>query len=221
MGIVLAEVRGLLDTWRQAIMVALEANPALLADDQWWRELAASELAPGLETAFFSAMERAVMDSPWAVSWDMINMDVRALAGEMAFELVDPGVPGGLVSPRKRFLIDDIRPRLASGELAWSDLKSTLMDSRLFDEYGARLIARTETTTLWADSHRMAAEAMGIGYKRSIRAEVGRRCPTNVCNDAMAEGWIPIEQEFEQAGTQGPAYHPHCYCYLQFKGELV
>jgi hypothetical protein len=161
-------------------------------------------------------MEEAVLNADFAVSWARVNPRVQELARAMAFDLVNLDNPQGIVRPRVGFL-DDIRGQLASGALPWTGLEDALQG--MFSEYRARLIARTEVTTLWANSHMAAAIESGIGFKRSIRAELGRPCPSRVCPDAQAEGWIPMGQEFEAAGKLGPAFHPHCYCYLQFSGE--
>lgn len=174
-------------------------------------------MQPALTASFELAIQEAIKQSDVAVSWTRINPLVRELAGRMAFSLVNIDNPRGIVKPRASFL-DVVRGELASGQLAWTDLASRLETT--FGEYSARLIARTETTTLWAKSHRLAATEGGMGYKRSIRAELGRPCPTRVCPDAQAEGWIAIGENYKASGTDGPAYHPHCYCYEQFSLEV-
>lgn len=212
-GIVLDKVRAVLDEWRDALVVSLESDAPFD-----WVAYANSEMLPALAASFNLAIQESIKQSGFSVSWTKVNPLVRQLAGQMAFELVNIENPKGIAFPRKNFL-DIVRTQLGTGELAWVDLPSRLEE--MFGEYRARLIARTETTTLWAKSHKLAATEAGMGYKRSIRAELGRPCPTNVCNDAQAEGWIPIGQDYAASGTDGPAYHPHCYCFEQFSLEIL
>jgi len=169
-----------------------------------------------LEGAFNAAIQEAIRQSGFSVSWTKVNPRVRELAKGMAFELVNLNNPNGIVASRVGFL-DEVRGLLATGELDWVDLEDKL--GEMFSDYRARLIARTETTTLWAEGQRLAAMEAGQRYKRSIRAELGRPCPTRVCLECQEEGWIPIDEPFAHSGTEGPAYHPHCYCYLEFAEE--
>lgn len=216
-GIVLGAVRDVLDRWQADIIATLEMDPELLAEEAWWVEYANTEMQGELERAFGLAMQEAIAESGLTVSWTRINPEVRALSRRMAFQLVNLENPQGIVAPRVGFL-DEVRGQLASGELPWTELEDKLQE--MFSEYRARLIARTETTTLWAQSHAMAARESGMRYKRSIRAELRRPCPTNVCIEAQEEGWIPIGDAYMASGTDGPAYHPHCYCYEQFGYDI-
>ena len=180
------------------------------------RAFVRTELQPELEKMLSAAAEHAARNSGLAVSWDRINEDVRTLARRRAFELISLQGPQSIVRPTVHFL-DKVRDELATGELAWADLRLRLQ--KMFGPYRARLIARTETTTLWADSHMIAAVAAGMTDKRSRRATHRRPCPSSLCDDAEAEGWIPIRQLFRKSRKQGPAFHPSCFCFLQFKGE--
>ena len=179
-----------------------------------WQVFANESLRPELEQAFFQAARESAKVSGFDVSFETINDAVRLLARDRAFELVRLDGPENIVRPTLDFL-DRVRDELAEGVLAWTDLKQRLQT--VFGPYRARLIAITETTTLWAHSHLAAAIAAGMTHKRSRRATHRRRCPSGVCNSAEDEGWIPIRQLFRQSRKQAPAFHPHCYCYLQFK----
>ena len=211
--LMLGTVQQLLGDWAARITDVLAENPDLLADPMWWQLYANQELYAPLRGTMELAIREAIGLSGIPVSWGTINQRVRDLAGEMAFEMVNLSNPRGIVRPRAGFL-EGLRADLVSGALNWSDLPSAL--EGMFGEYRARLIARTETTGLWAKSHLLAAAEAGVGFKRNVRAELHRPCPSNVCPDAQDEGWIPLGQAFRLSGLQGPHFHPHCYCYLQF-----
>jgi len=162
----------------------------------------------------------------FSVSWTRVNLPVRRVARDLAFCYVDFGDDASLASARRRAL-DEIRERLVSGELAWHELEDAIVKTNLFEDWEAKQIARTTTTTCWAESHRLTAKEAGQTHKRSIRADKGRQCPNNVCNKAEELGWIPIDALYSEyidipfGDVQGPAFHQGCHCYMQFGSERI
>lgn len=208
LALILDGVRRALKKWLGRAVDLFEAD-----DTIDWQDYANRHLRPELERSLQAAAVESAK-GVFDVSWDRINEPVRALARRRAFELVTLDGPENIVRPTRDFL-DRVREELATGELAWTDLSLRLQ--KMFGPYRARLIARTETTTLWADSHMIAAVEADMTHKRSRRATHRRPCPSSVCDDAEAEGWIPIRQPFRKSKKQGPAFHPGCYCDLHFK----
>lgn len=205
-----------LDKWQRDIINELEGNPDILADPNYWSHWG-DQISEELMPAFYqSALEggmSALSQPGLDASFDRVNEVARQVASETMFDMVRLDGEESIVRSRRE-LLDQIRQDLADGKIAWTDLQGML--TPYFGAGRARLIAVSENTDLWAKAQLRTATGAGLTEKRSVRADIGRVCPSNVCNEAQSAGWVPIDAEIVP-GYDSPRFHPMCYCFLQFR----
>jgi len=209
-------LRRVLDLWQRDIISELEGNPDILADPNYWSGWG-DQISDALMPAFYqSALEggMSVLSQPGLdVSFDRVNQVARQVAQEEMFGMVSLTGNESIVRSRRE-LLDQVRKDLATEKIAWTDVEGRL--APYFGAGRARMIAVSENTDLWAGAQLRTATGAGLTEKRSIRADIGRVCPTHICDDAQAAGWVPIDEEIVP-GHKRPRYHPMCYCFTQYR----
>lgn len=209
------QLREVLDAWQKDILSEMEDNPDTLANDEYWSDWG-DQISDALMPSFYqSALEGgiSVLSQPGLdVSFDRVNEVARQVAGETMFDMVNLDGEESIVRSRRK-LLDHVREDLAEKKIAWTDVQAKL--TPYFGAGRARLIAVSENTDLWAKAQLRTAKGAGLTKKKSVRADIGRVCPTNICNEAAEAGWIGIDEEFVP-GYAKPRYHPFCYCLLYF-----
>lgn len=210
------QLRRVLDQWQRDIVSELEDNPDTLEQDSYWVSWG-DHISDALMPAFYqSAFEggMSVLSQPGLdVSFDRVNQVARQVASETMFDMVNLDGEESIVRSRRE-LLNQVREDLATEKIAWTDVQAKL--TPYFGAGRARLIAVSENTDLWAKAQLRTAKGAGLTMKKSIRADLGRICPTNICNEAAEAGWVPIDEEIVP-GFQSPRLHPFCYCFLAFK----
>jgi hypothetical protein len=201
----------LLEEWEIDIMSWIDESPELLATEAYW-EGWAGRISDRMIGVFTDAAIEASLSTDLIVPGDLRNQLALDVARERMFDMVKLDGPQSIVRSRREFL-NRVRADLASGKIQFSDLESVL--STRFDAAAARNIAISENTDIWAEAQLRTAKAAEMPYKRSVRADAGRVCPSGICIQAEEAGWIPIDAEIVP-GYKRPKYHPHCYCYVQF-----
>jgi hypothetical protein len=201
----------ILEEWEADIMSWLEETPELLATEAYW-EGWAGRISDRMIDVFTDAALEASISTDLDIPGRLQNQLALDVARERMFDMVRLNGPQSIVRSRKEFL-DKVRADLESGKIQFSDLESVL--SSRFGTSAARRIAISENTDIWAEAQLRSAKAADMPYKRSVRADAGRVCPTGVCIQAEEAGFVPVDEEIVP-GYDRPKYHPHCYCYLQF-----
>lgn len=211
-----SQLSRVLNDWQKAIIEELSDDPDALSQDGFW-ESWGDEIADALLPDFYqSALEggMTVLSRPGLdITFDEINTIAREVADDIMFDMVKLDGDESIVRARKGVL-DNVREDLAQEKIAWTDVEGRL--TPWFGAARARIIAISENTDLWARAQLKTAIKAGLQEKRSVRADLARVCPTNICNDAQAAGWVPIDAEIA-GGYDLPRYHPNCYCFLQFR----
>lgn len=209
------QLRRILDQWQRDIVNTLETDPDALSEDGYWSSWG-DQISDALMPEFYqSALEggMSVLSQPGLdVSFDRVNQVARTVAEETMFDMVKLDGEESIVRSR-RDLLNQVRQDLAEEKIAWTDVEGRL--TPYFGASRARMIAVSENTDLWAKAQLNTAKGAGLTMKQSVRADIGRVCPTNICNDAQAAGWVGIDEEIVPGYTK-PRYHPFCYCLLHF-----
>jgi len=202
----------LLQEWEQAILTTMANDPAALAPgSDFWTEWG-SKLREQVTDAYIASALAGGRSLGLEVSFDQLNLIAREVADEQMFKLVKLDGPESVVRSRMQAL-DDIRQKIASGQLPFSELEPSLQP--WFDAARAKKIAVSENTNLWSISADRTAKYANMKYKSSVRADVARSCPSGVCDLNAAAGWISIDQPFP-SGHMLPSYHPGCYCLVRY-----
>lgn len=101
----------------------------------------------------------------------------------------------------------------------WSadTLASAIEDATAFGEARAEMIARTELAFAAVGAHREVAHENGAVAKRSLLGSEhdGDVPDGDECDDAVDAGVIGVDEEFIP-GYDGPPYHPHCVCDVEY-----
>lgn len=202
----------LLSRWAADVRQVMRDRPEVLDDDVYWRSW-----ADEIERVVYDDYVGVALDSMDAtgltVSFERENEIALEVAEEQAFDLVQLDGPTSIVRTTRDKLLR-VKERLASGELAFADLESALAPT--FSPARARMIAVTENTAIWAEAQMRSAKDAGMAEKRSVRADYDRPCPSGICAEAEAVGWVPLDAEIVPGYTQ-PPYHPGGFCYLSFR----
>jgi ABC-type transporter Mla subunit MlaD len=113
--------------------------------------------------------------------------------------------------------IDRLQDALADAWDAGGDYNSMVKAvTSTFEDFSDRradLIAQTETADAYNAGRSETAAALGYGEK-SWETESGDPCPECVANEA--QGWIPMDEDF-QSGDDAPTAHPNCLCVVNFR----
>jgi hypothetical protein len=111
-------------------------------------------------------------------------------------------------------IVDALDKNMSADELA-GEIEGLTQDGgkSTFSAERAETIARTELANAFSHGYRAAARSAGAIAHRSLLA------PTHIdideCDDAAADGYIPIDQPFSN-GMMGPPFHPRCRCTEEF-----
>lgn len=210
-GILGDQIADVLDVWEADILSWLAENPEMLANEAYW-EGWTLRISDALTDAFMDVALEASIHTDLVIPDPLRNELALDVAKERMFDMVRVDGPQSIVRSRREYL-DKVRGDLAADRIQFSDLESVL--SSRFDAAAARRIAVSENTDIWAEAQLRTAQAASMGFKRSVRADAGRVCPTGICIEAEDAGWVPLDEEIVP-GYQRPKYHPSCYCYLQF-----
>lgn len=93
------------------------------------------------------------------------------------------------------------------------DIEQALKDTVAeFSTKRAAMIAQTEVNDAYNYGRRELADEAGMNEK--AWDPDGEAC--EVCEDNVAAGWIPIDEDFP-SGDDGPTAHPNCDCSLSFR----
>lgn len=77
-----------------------------------------------------------------------------------------------------------------------------------------KLLSDDLAVTIRTEATIMDARESKFTEKRNVNS--GDIAVCQVCRDATSEGWIPIEDEFDN-GHLSPSLHSHCRCVLEFR----
>ena len=160
--------------------------------------------------------------------WNAVEDEVAELALDRAGELVgmkwDKDDEKWIENPNAEWRIDeDVRDELAklvsyAEEEGWSnaDLRGAIVESNLFSEDRADLIARTELKYIDGMGAAAIAERTGATQKKWMLSSM--HDDEDEC-DANAEAdWISIDNDFPNGEDTVPA-HPRCRCVVTYGWE--
>ena len=125
----------------------------------------------------------------------------------------DPREYVGLSAPQVRAMV---RQRMLLDTLNISiDVRERIIDSTTAIHRGERLqqFARDMAVELSESASKEAARVDGMQRKRNIDAGDDLVCPVCIANSDA--GWIGLDDTFPD-GSDGPPYHSHCRCELEF-----
>lgn len=204
--------RDILSAWYDDIIKWIQETPEVLENDGYWIAWGDRIESAMLDEFIQSAMEGS-LSTGIDISFDTRNEIALQVAQEQMFDLVKLDGDESMVRSTRDFL-ERTKARVASGEIPFSDLANVLAPQ--FGASRAEKIAVTENSTLWGRAQLETAQEAGLTQKRSIRADAARVCPSQVCPNNAAQGWIPINATF-QSGDMHPSYHPFCYCFVNVR----
>ena len=96
----------------------------------------------------------------------------------------------------------------------YNDLVGAIRDT--FEDFStvrASMIAQTEVVDAYNAGRNATARAAGLD-EHAWETESGNPCETCLANEA--QGWIPIDQDFD-SGDDAPPAHPNCECVENFR----
>jgi len=170
----------------------------------------AAQVTPSLKLAFGEAGKKAGLDQGVSIDWDFLDPEARAYAASRGAELVGMKWQNGklIPNPAAGWAID-VTTRDAVREMlvdalteGWSfqEFSSRLVESGLFSDARADLIARTEMATAMNAGRVKTYEKLGFEY---VVVSDEAECGQDICN-VDGEVWT-----LEEAAAE-PLGHPNC-----------
>ncbi len=160
--------------------------------------------------------------------WNAVDDEVADLALDRAGELVGmkyvPEDDKWIDNPNAEWRIDeDVRDEISklvssAEQEGWSntDLRSAIVESNLFGEDRADLIARTELKYIDGMGAAAVAERTGATQKKWMLSSL--HDDEDECDQNADEEWISIEDDFPSGDDTVPA-HPRCRCVVTYGWE--
>jgi hypothetical protein len=141
------------------------------------------------------------------------------LVGKRVLEdgtIVDNPNPEFAITESTRRMLHDLLVRALAAGQSPGALRDSIVNDYVFSARRALNIARTERAFAQNRGALTAARASGVVTgKRSVLAS--EHPQEDECDDAAADGVIPIDQDFSPGGD--PPFHPSCACDLEFTTE--
>lgn len=139
-----------------------------------------------------------------AVNWNLIDNNVVAFARERAGEMISGDIMETTLSRIQEAVTNALQEGQSIGEL-----KESILDSGIFSEARAEMIARTETAIASIDGKQETMkEILPDGFKEWLLA-------TDACEECeVYDGVVvPIGEDFPEGD---PPLHPNCRCDLTY-----
>jgi hypothetical protein len=195
-----------------------------------WQDLPA-EVAPVLNEEGQEAGTEIIASAGLILDqdqWNAAEDEVADIALDRAGELVglkwDEDSNQWIDNPNAEWRIDeDVRDELAklvsyAEEEGWSnaDLRGAIVESNLFSEDRAELIARTELKYIDGMGAAAVAERTGATQKKWMLS--ANHDEQDDCDGNADEDWIGIDEDFPSGDDTVPA-HPRCQCVVTYGWE--
>lgn len=160
--------------------------------------------------------------------WNAVDDEVADLALDRAGELVgmkwDKDEEKWVENPNAEWRIDeDVRDEISklvssAEQEGWSnkDLKNAIVESNLFSEDRADLIARTELKYIDGMGAAAVAERTGATQKKWMLSSL--HDDEDECDDNAEADWIGVDDDFPNGEDTVPA-HPRCRCVVTYGWE--
>lgn len=171
-------------------------------------------LSPGLKVDYSKALTAALQ-----AGYDMLAAEQdtdKDLSPDAINDYLRDHSLEKLTGDLNRTTVNELRDALADAYEeggGYEEMVSAVKDKfSEFSDYRAGMIAQTEMNGAYNAGRKQLG--MDLGFNEKSWNPDGAACPE--CMEAVAEGWIPIDEEFE-VGVDAAPLHPNCDCGLDVR----